>query len=211
MFLSSPHVWWYPFSVFPSICRFPFSPNVSILCWFVCSIPSVMDHSPLFIISITHFSLPDSIPISWLYIHTGGIRFSNSFTFLVNDLWSFYPTVHILGMGLSGIIAIKNGNGNIASPWMITLLIFTSDKLFPLAISSTLQYPQVFVVFLFLRTFWFCIDLVVPFHPSWIISRFSLQVWQIPNLYLDWIFTLPVLCFPILSHFNKQFDVVHVL
>ena len=72
--------------------------------------------------------------MSWFYILTAGIRVSNSFSFLANslmssmyikwcifpsDLLSFYPPVRFLRMRLSGIIAIKNSNGDCASPWNI--------------------------------------------------------------------------------------------
>ena len=88
------------------------------------------------------------------------IRVSNSFSFLGSglmssmyirwlvlcDLLSFYPSVHFLGMWLNGIIAITNSNGFSASPWNIPLWIFTSAKLFPPAVNSTLQVSTVFSI-----------------------------------------------------------------
>ena len=47
--------------------------------WFRCSIPSVMFRLRLFLISMKHFSMLKSIPISWLYILFAFIRISNSF------------------------------------------------------------------------------------------------------------------------------------
>ena len=55
------------------------------------------------------------------------------------DLVSLYPAVHFLSMWLSGIIAIIDSNGDIASPWNIPLWIFASTKLFPPGVNSTLQ------------------------------------------------------------------------
>ena len=42
----------------------------------------------LFITSMAHFSMPNSVPISWLYIIIVCIRVSNSFSFLANSLMS---------------------------------------------------------------------------------------------------------------------------
>ena len=42
--------------------------------WFSSSIPSVMCCFPLFIITMPHFSMPNSIPLLWLYILTTCIR-----------------------------------------------------------------------------------------------------------------------------------------
>ena len=52
------------------------------------SIPSVRCRFPIFITSMAHFSMPNSIPLSWLYIHTACIRVSNSSSFLANSLMS---------------------------------------------------------------------------------------------------------------------------
>ena len=38
---------------------------------------------PLLIINLENFSMPNSIPMLWLYILTACIRISNSFSFLV--------------------------------------------------------------------------------------------------------------------------------
>ena len=112
----------------------------------------------LFITSISHFSMPNSIPMSWLYILTASISVSCSFSFFANslmssiyirwsifscDLLSLYPVVHFLNMWLSGIMAIMNSEGNCASPWNIPLWIFASAKLLPHAVSSTLQVLMV--------------------------------------------------------------------
>ena len=101
------------------------------------------------------------MPISWLYILTAWIKVSSSFSFLANclmlsmyikwliffcDLVSLYTPVHFLGMWLSGIIVITNSNGDSESPWKIPLGIFTSVKLFPLAVSSNLEFTLVFSI-----------------------------------------------------------------
>ena len=85
-----------------------------------------------------HFSIPNSIPIFWLYILTVCIRVSSSFSFFANslmssmyirwfifscDLLSLYPAVHFLTMWFSGIMAIMNCRGDSASPWKILLWI----------------------------------------------------------------------------------------
>ena len=51
-----------------------FSLWVLILSWFGCPIPFVMCRFPLFIISMAHFSLPNPIPMSGMYILTACIR-----------------------------------------------------------------------------------------------------------------------------------------
>ena len=55
-----------------------FSPSVLIL--------SIRCRLPLFITSMSHFSTPNSIPMSWLYILTACIRVSRSFSFFANSL-----------------------------------------------------------------------------------------------------------------------------
>ena len=124
-------------------------------------IPSVLCRLPLFITSMAHFSLLNPIPISWLYILTACMRVSSSFSFFANslmssmyirwlifscDLRSLYPAVHFLSMWLRDIMAIMNSKGDSASALKIPLRIFVSAKLFPLAVSSTLQVFMVFSV-----------------------------------------------------------------
>ena len=116
---------------------------------------------PLFIISMAHFSMPNSIPISRLYILKFCIRVSNSLTFFAKslmssmyirwliyscDLVSLYPPVHFWSMWLSGIIAITNINGDSASLRKIPPLILTWAKLFLPAVNSTLQASTVFSI-----------------------------------------------------------------
>ena len=62
------------------------------------------------------------------------------------DLLSLYPAAHFLRMWLSGLMAITNSNGDCASPWNMRLCIFTSAKLFPPAVNSTLQISMVFLI-----------------------------------------------------------------
>ena len=104
-----------------------FSPKVLIFSWVGGSIPFVICRFRFFIISMAHFSIPNSIPISRLYIPTACIIVSNSFSFLINSLMSFmyirwltffcdlislYPPVHFLSTWLSGMITISNSNGD---------------------------------------------------------------------------------------------------
>ena len=136
-----------------------YSTSVLILLWFGSSIPSVICRLPLFMTSMAHFSMPNSIPMSWLYILTACMRISSSFSFFANsltssmyirwlifscDLLRLYPAVHFLSIWLSGIMAIMNSKGDSASPWKIPLWIFVSAKLLPPAVRSTLQVCMVF-------------------------------------------------------------------
>ena len=60
------------------------------------------------------------------------------------DPLNLFPAVHFLSTWLRGIMAIKNSNGDSASPWNKPLWIFALVKLLPPAVNSTLQ---VFIVF----------------------------------------------------------------
>ena len=129
--------------------------------------------------------MPNSIPISWLWILTVCIRVSIDFSFLANglmssmyitwfiftcDLVSLYPDVHFLGMGLSGIIAIINSNGDSASPWNIPLWIFALAKLFLLQSISLSRFPgffdQVYDFIWYFVPFWDSLlsSFVRPYH-----------------------------------------------
>ena len=52
----------------PMYLEVSFSPSVLILSWFGYFIPSVIYCFPLFIMSMEHLSMLNSIPIFWLYI-----------------------------------------------------------------------------------------------------------------------------------------------
>ena len=114
---------------------------------------SVMCRLALFITSMMHCFIPNSIPISWLFILRVCIRVSNSLSFLADtlmssiyikwiifscDLLNLYPAVHFLRIWLSGMMAITKSNGESASPWNMPLWIFTSAKLCPPAVNSSL-------------------------------------------------------------------------
>ena len=109
---------------------------------------------------MAHFSMPNSIPISWLNI-LRVLQFPVLFHFFANslissmyfrwlvfscDLLNVYPAVHFLSMWLSGIMAIMDSNGESVSPWNISLWIITSGKLFPLAVNSSLQVYMAFSI-----------------------------------------------------------------
>ena len=80
-FLSSPLVWWCPLPIFPSTCKFPFL-------WFFSRFGnSIPCRFLLLIICMAHFSIPNSIPISWLYILTVYVRTFNYF-FIFDSLMS---------------------------------------------------------------------------------------------------------------------------
>ena len=68
-------------SKMPNYLYASFSLCFLIITWFGCSTPSVMCRLLVFI-KMVHFSMPNSIPISWLYIPTVFIRVSSSFCFL---------------------------------------------------------------------------------------------------------------------------------
>ena len=55
----------------------------------------------------------------------------------------FMPPVHLLSMGLRGIIAITNYNGDSVSSRNIPLWIFTSAKVFNPTVNSTLLFFMV--------------------------------------------------------------------
>ena len=129
----------------PKYLQFSFSPSVRILSWFGSSIPSIKCLFPLFLMSMGHFSAPDSIPISWQHIFIVCIRVSNSFSIFfckqldvvhvhkaVNLFLRFSKSVatsvQFLSRWLSGIIAITNNNGESASPWKMSLWIFISNS-----------------------------------------------------------------------------------
>ena len=148
-------------SKMPKYLLVSFSPSVLILSWFGSSNPSVRCCLPLFITSIAYFSMPNSIPMSWLYSLAACIRASSSSPFLANslmssiyikwlifscDLHSLYPTVHFLSKWLSSIMVIMNSKGDRTSPWKIRLWIFASVKLLPPAVNSTLQVFMVFLI-----------------------------------------------------------------
>ena len=100
------------------------------------STPSVLCRLSLFIKSMVHFSMPNSIPMSWLNIQTVCIRVSSSFSFFAYSfLWfmyirwlifsfnllSLYPAVYFPSMWFSGIMIIMNCKSDCASPWKIPL------------------------------------------------------------------------------------------
>ena len=106
----------------------------------------------LFINCRAHLSMPISIPIFWLHILS--IRVCNSFSFLANSLMSsmyirgliFFWRFVEFSLWLSSRIVITNSNCNSVSPWKIPVQIFTSDKIFPSADSSTIQFLMVFSI-----------------------------------------------------------------
>ena len=154
--LSSTLVWWYS-QVFPS--RLFFKCSDFFVIWSFYSFCHVS--FPAFQYKNSTFSLPNSIPMSWLYILTACEKVYNSFSFgaysfvssmyirgliFSCDLVSLYLPAHFLSMWLSSLIAITNSNGGSASPWNIPLWVLTTIELFPSALNSTLQVPIVFLI-----------------------------------------------------------------
>ena len=66
----------------PKYLQFSFSSNILIYSWFCSFIHSDFSLFPLFNISMAHFSMPNSIPVSHLYILIVCVRISKSFSFL---------------------------------------------------------------------------------------------------------------------------------
>ena len=80
------------------------------------------------------------------------------------DLLSLYLAVHFLRMWLRGIMSSTNSNGDSASPWNMLLWIFTSAKLFPPTVNSTLQIIIIIIIIHSLELF-----------PSALADGFSLE------------------------------------
>ena len=79
--LSSPLDYGVRFQYYQVLASFLFSePSDFFLIWKFSSFCYLF--FPLFIMTVTHFSMQNSIPISWQYIHFICIRISNSFSFL---------------------------------------------------------------------------------------------------------------------------------
>ena len=74
--------WWCLLPILPSTWHLLFSESSLILCWFGRSMTSAISLSPLFIINLAHFSMPNSIPISCWYIPNACIKSPFSFFFL---------------------------------------------------------------------------------------------------------------------------------
>ena len=74
----------------PTYLLVSFYQSILLLSWFGCFIPSVICRFPLFIVSMAHFSRPNSIPISWLYILTVCIRVSNCLSFFISSTYIWW-------------------------------------------------------------------------------------------------------------------------
>ena len=137
----------------PNYLYVSFFLSVLTLSWFGSSVISVRFRLPLFLSSMAHFSMANSILMSWLYIPSACIRVSSLMSSLYIrwlifscDLLSLYSAVHFLSMCLSGIEAIMDSNGDSASSWNEPHWIFASAKLLPPAVISTLLVFMVFSI-----------------------------------------------------------------
>ena len=135
--------------------NFSFSPSVQITFFsFFSFIPSAICRLPLFNFSMAHFSMPNFIPISSLYIITNCIRVSNSFSFFGKqfhvvhvryvidfccNLVSLYRLVHLLSMWFSGIIVITNSIGDDASSLRIFSWFSPQLSFFPPVVRMVLS------------------------------------------------------------------------
>ena len=158
-FLSSPHVWLRPLPIFECLCKFPTLQVFWFFSWFRSSFSSIICRVSLLIVSMAHFSISNSIPISWLYILPTCIRISNFFFHFLQTIWcrggwfflwlvKFLYTPAFLKYKIEWHHRYynSNGNGNYASVWKIPFLIFTSVKLLTPAVRSTLQFCMVFSI-----------------------------------------------------------------
>ena len=115
---------------------FSFSLSVLIRFGFCSSVSFLVSLFILFIISMEHFSVTNSIPIPYLYIIVCIKVYNYFFIFCkkldlifvhkaINLLWSckFEPPVHFLCMYLGGILAITSSNGESTSPRKILPLL----------------------------------------------------------------------------------------
>ena len=89
-FLSPQHVWWLPLPVFLSICNFPFLWAFWFFLNRVVLLFSIIYCFPLFLTSMAHFSMLNSIPDFWLCILTACIRVFDSFNIFANNLMFMY-------------------------------------------------------------------------------------------------------------------------
>ena len=79
------YLWWL-LPIFLRICKFHLLREFWFFSLFGSSIPIIICRFPLLIINMAHFSMQNSIPMSWLYILTACIRVSGSFSFLAT-IW----------------------------------------------------------------------------------------------------------------------------
>ena len=119
-----------------SASNIPYFPSVLMLSWFGSSIPSFDSLSPRFIMSIAHFSMSNSIPISWMYVLIVCINLQ-SFSFfryfyiihvhkvISLFLWfcKFFAPMFYQSIYLSGIIARTNSSGDSEFSWKVSLYI----------------------------------------------------------------------------------------
>ena len=90
LFLSFPLDWWCPFPIFPSTCNFPFLRAFWFFLDLVILFLLLFFLNPLFIMSIAYCSIPNFIPISWLYIPIVCIKVFSSFSFFCKQLNVIY-------------------------------------------------------------------------------------------------------------------------
>ena len=90
LFFLSLLVWWCPLPIFQSTCNFPFLKAF----WFFDLV--VLFFLLFIIMSIVHFSMPNSIPIPWLYILIVCIRVPNFFIFFKQlDVVHIYKVINL--------------------------------------------------------------------------------------------------------------------
>ena len=109
--------------------------------------------------SISYFSMLNSISISWMYILIVCIRVRNSFfilykpcnvilmhlvTNLLLRFRKFVATVYFISMSSNGIISITNSNGESVFFRKMSLRVFTSGK--TSAVNSPLQFFMASVI-----------------------------------------------------------------
>ena len=81
-------MWDYSLPTLPRTSKCPF---LRVFWYFLLSVNCIF---PLLIMSMAHFSRPNSIPISWIYILIVGLRISNSFSFFFS-FWKQLAVVYV--------------------------------------------------------------------------------------------------------------------
>ena len=133
-------------SSIPEYMQFHITQSVLILSWFSSSFPSVVFFFLLLIISMAHFSMWNSISLSWLYIIYIFIRVPSSFSFFLNSSMLFMLLMLVGNVFLrfrkfavpsafSKYMTIIDSNNN-SGLW----LNFYHSKSFPSVVSSTFQF-----------------------------------------------------------------------
>ena len=150
--LSFPLVWWCQSPRFLSICRSRFLRTfwsylelvvlfrqLDAVCHFSWRAERIFQCQIPFLCLDCIFCLYKGFQLIFIFANSFMSSMCIRWLIFSCDLLSLYPAVHFLSMWFSGIMAIMNCRGDIASPKKIPRWIFFSAKLFPPAVNLTLQ------------------------------------------------------------------------